>query len=237
MFSAAVILIGDEILSGRTVDKNLAYLAKLLGKKGIQIVEARVVKDDESAIIKALNELRGNDYVITTGGIGPTHDDITTASIAKAFKVPLVRNRKIAALLTKNSDSAAQNRARLKMADIPEGAELVENPLTGAAGFRIGNVYALAGVPEIMRVMGEAMFATLKGGKVVRSVEVPFDCAESAIAADLALLQKAYHRVAIGSYPRYFDGGQRAVNVVARSDDPALLKEVAAAIAAIRPHK
>ena len=236
MVSAAVVLIGDEILSGRTVDKNLAYLAGLLGGKGIQIAEARVVKDDEDAIVKALTELRHeNDYVITTGGIGPTHDDITTAAIAKAFKVRLVRNAHIVRLLTAGGDSKSQNRARLKMANIPEGAKLVENRLTGASGFYIDNVYALAGVPEIMRAMAQAMLPNLKGGEVVRSAELSFDCAESAIAAELAKVQSAHRRVAIGSYPRYFGGKKRGVNVVARCSDEGLLAEAVAAIGRIRP--
>lgn len=236
--SAAVILIGDELLSGRTTDKNLAYLADALGKRGIQIAEARVVGDDEPAIIRALDELRHrHDYVITTGGIGPTHDDITTAAIAKAFKVGLKRNEHIARLLNRPEDSADQNRARMKMADVPEGAKLVKNILTGASGFYIGNVYVLAGVPEIMREMVKAMLPNLEGGEVVHSKEVSFSCAESALSAQLARLQKRHPQVSIGSYPRYRDGKRKGVNVVARSKDETALAAAEAGLGELRPIK
>ena len=236
MVEAAVIIIGNEILSGRTKDKNLSYIATCLATKGIRLAEGRVIQDEKAVIVKTLRELsKRYDYVITTGGIGPTHDDITAPSVAAAFGVPLERNRAIAKILTRKGDTKAQNEARLKMADIPQGAELLENPVTGASGFCLANVYVLAGVPEIMQGMLAGVLARLKGGKPLYSEELAFaQCVESHIAKGLADIQRAYPEVSIGSYPK-FGGGKKGVNVVLRSEDKTLLAKATEEVKKLNP--
>ncbi|MEJ0010251.1 MAG: competence/damage-inducible protein A [Alphaproteobacteria bacterium] len=165
--TACLVIIGNEILSGRTQDRNLAHIAAELNEVGVRLVEARVIPDIEDTIVATVNEVRGKfDYVFTTGGIGPTHDDITAAAIAKAFGVKLVRDKAAEKLLTdlyRGTDKL--NEARLKMADVPEGSELIPNPVSTAPGFRVGNVYVMAGVPAIMQAMLKAVLPTLKGAR------------------------------------------------------------------------
>lgn len=231
--TAAVIIIGDEVLSGRTHDSNLPYLARRLGELGIRLVEARVVPDQRQAIMRAVNELRAqNDYVFTTGGIGPTHDDITAESIAAAFGVPWERNDEAWQILAEDyaKRGVAFNEARQRMAMMPRGAELVRCEAVAAPGFRIGNVFVFAGVPRIMQSMFEAVAPTLAGGTptVSRTVHA-IGALEGHIAERLAAIQAEHPTVAIGSYPFYRDPG--GVAIVARGTDEAA---VDAAISAVR---
>lgn len=228
--TAALIIIGNEILTGRTRDANLPYLAKRLDGIGVRLREVRVVPDDAAAIGAAVNELRAaHDYVFTTGGVGPTHDDITAASLAKAFGVPLERNAGAVALLEAYYDGRDLdlNEARLTMADMPVGAELIDNPVSGAPGFRIGNVFVMAGVPEIMQAMFEALSPRLKGGAPVHSRTVTVDLPEGAIAATLEDVERRHAGVEIGSYP-FYRGHAFGVKLVLRGVDEARL---AAAVA------
>lgn len=234
--SAAVVIIGNEILSGRTRDANLAYLAKGLNEAGIQLLEGRVIPDLEGVIVETVNALRRvYDYVITTGGIGPTHDDITAASIARAFGVPLERNaeavRRLEAYYARPDVSVALTEARLRMANIPRGAELVENPVSGAPGFRLGNVYVLAGVPSIMQAMFEALKPHLRSGVVMCSREITVFRPESEVAATLAGLQARYPDVDMGSYP-FVREGRFGTSLVLRAGEESRLAEAAAALEA-----
>ena len=212
VFTAALIIIGDEILSGRTQDKNTAYIAENLNKIGVRLGEVRVIPDDRQKIIGTVNEMRdtdngGHDYVFTTGGIGPTHDDITAESIAAAFGVELeLRDDAYAELLAYYKDESEITESRKKMAYIPKGGDLIDNPVSGAPGIKIGNVFIMAGVPRIMQSMFDAVAPTLKGGKAVISRSVTADLPESIIADGLAVIQKNYDDVSIGSYPKYQNG-------------------------------
>ena len=193
--TACLIIIGNEILSGRTVDANLPHLAKKLGEIGIRLAEARVVPDIEQEIVDAVNTCRAkHDYVFTTGGIGPTHDDITSAAVAKAFGLPFGRNPEAEALLLDYYPPEKVNEARLSMADTPEGAELIANPVSIAPGFRVENVYVMAGVPKIMQAMLDNVLPTLEGGAVVLSRSVTMFMPEGEIALHL--------KVASGRAPR-----------------------------------
>lgn len=218
--TAAMLIIGNEILSGRTQDLNLAYIAKRLNSVGVQVREARVVPDIEARIVETVNELRAKyDYVFTSGGIGPTHDDITAASIATAFGVKLHRHPEAVKLLEaayKGTDKL--NEARLKMADVPEGASLVQNSVTAAPGFAIGNVFVMAGVPKICQAMVEAILPSLKGGLEMHSTSISTNLPEGHIAASLTDLQSRYADIEIGSYPHFVDGGYRTT-LVFRSPD------------------
>ena len=231
--SACVIIIGNEILSGRTHDANLPYLAKALNGVGIRVMEARVVRDDERAIIEAVNECRAHyDYVFTTGGIGPTHDDITAASIAKAFSVPIKRDPRAVDLLTRHYAATNLNEARLKMAEVPEGASLIDNPVSSAPGFRIGNVFVLPGVPSILHAMVDGLVVTLRGGDPVLSRTISAFATESAIAAPLSSVQDAHPQVEIGSYP-FVRSGRFGTSLVLRSADHVALDAAAADVVAI----
>ena len=231
--TAAVVIIGNEILSGRTLDANLPYLAKALNVVGVRVMEARVVADDEGAIIAAVNSCRaGYDHVFTTGGIGPTHDDITSAAIAGAFGVPLIRHPVAVELLTRHYAATDLNEARLKMADIPEGAVLIDNPVSAAPGFHIGNVWVLPGVPRILQAMVDGLVATLRGGDPVLSRTISAFTTESGIAFALADVQRQHTRTEIGSYP-FVRSGRFGVSLVIRSTDPAALEAAAAAVAAM----
>jgi len=200
---AALVVIGDEVLSGRTDDANLNYLARWLNAQGIQLAEARVISDDETNIINAVNELRCCfDYVFTTGGIGPTHDDITSLSIARAFGCEMAENAEARKLL-EASRGGQMNEARLKMAMIPEGAELIYNRVSAAPGFRLDNVYVLAGIPAVMRAMLETLDGKLEGSQPVKSMTVTAYVGESGFAADLGQVQDTYPDTSIGSYPFY----------------------------------
>lgn len=219
--TAALVIIGNEILSGRTQDKNLAHLAVKLNEVGIQLREVRVVPDIESTIVATINECRAKfDYVFTTGGIGPTHDDITSASIAKAFGVKLHRHPDAEKALRAHYTAEQINEARLKMADVPLGAELIPNAVSTAPGFRMENVFVLAGVPKIMQAMLDAILPHLKGGATVLSVSITTNLPEGAIAQGLTDIQSRYPDIDIGSYPMY-ERGNLSTTLVLRSPDVA----------------
>jgi molybdenum cofactor synthesis domain-containing protein len=229
IITAAVLVIGDEILSGRTKDKNSGTIAEHLTAIGIQLKEVRVVPDDETEICAAVNALRVRyDYLFTTGGIGPTHDDITADSIAKALGLPIDVDPRAERMLAENyaRRGFVLTPARLRMARIPSGASLIPNHLSGAPGFRIGNVIVMAGVPEIMRAMLEAVTAGLRTGDKVLSVTIAVDRPESEIADVFAAHQKRYRDVAMGSYPRLRDG-KPVADLVLRSTDAERLTEAA----------
>ena len=199
---AALIIIGNEILSGRTQDKNLSYLANWLNEIGIQLSEVRVIRDEEKVIIDTVNHLRSEyDYVFTTGGIGPTHDDITSLSIARAFGVELEVNDKALSILKEYYKDGELTEARMKMTMIPVGAELVDNPVSKAPGFKMDNVFVMAGIPSIMQGMLEGARRFLKGGDVVKSMSIDVFTPESNVAQALTDLQNKYNDVEIGSYP------------------------------------
>ena len=232
VWTAALVVIGDEILSGRTEDKNVAQVAQWLNRQGIRLAEVRIVPDREPAIVAAVNALRSShDYVFTTGGIGPTHDDITVDSIAAAFGVPVVIHPEARRILEDyyRDRSPGLTESRLRMARVPEGAELIPNPTSGAPGVRIGNVFILAGVPNIARAMLEALDGRLEGGKPVVSVTVRANAAESDVAELLRQVQDEHAGVAIGSYPFYREGGYGA-DFVVRCDDQALASRCAEAL-------
>lgn len=223
--TASLLIIGNEILSGRTQDANLNYLATELSKIGIRFMEVRVVPDIEAMIVEAVNELRTRySYVFTTGGIGPTHDDITAASIAKAFGVKLIRQPDAVAALERFYANREEelNEARLKMAEVPETAELIENAVTLAPGFKVENVYVLAGIPRIMQAMFQAAKSELLHGSIVQSKELSGMLSESKIAADLTALQHKYPTTDIGSYP-FNENGKYGTSIVIRSDDETML--------------
>ena len=216
---AALIIIGNEILSGRTKDKNLAYLAEWLNEIGIQLYEVRVIRDDEKEIIDCVNLLRKKfDYVFTTGGIGPTHDDITTESIAKAFGVELETNSEALKILQGYYKKGDLNEARLKMTLLPIGAELVENPVTKAPGFKMDNVFVMAGIPSIMQGMLEGARVFLETGTKMSSKSIDVFMPESFVATELSQIQDNYLNVEIGSYPFNKDG-KFGTSLVMRSTD------------------
>jgi molybdenum cofactor synthesis domain-containing protein len=199
---AAFIIIGDEILSGRTADKNLNFLAQELTQIGINLMEVRVVPDLEEEIILAVNTLRKKfDYVFTSGGIGPTHDDITAVSIAKAFEDNLIKNQEAEQILINHYGKENVNNARLKMAFVPSKAKLLDNPVSSAPGFMIDNVIVMAGVPEIMQAMFFAAKKQLSTGNKILSQEIKTTLTESIIAQDLSDLQIEFEKISIGSYP------------------------------------
>ncbi len=230
--TAALLVIGDEILSGRTKDKNIGYIAEYLTAIGIDLREVRVVSDDEAAIVEAVNALRSrNTYLFTTGGIGPTHDDITADCVAKALGVAISHDpRAVAMLKERYANPEDLNEARLRMARIPHGADLIENPISKAPGFMVENVIVMAGVPAIMQAMLEGVIPKLKVGKKLLSVSVDSGgLPEGAYATGLGEVQKAHAGVIIGSYP-HFDG-QRFINqIVLRSRDETLLETAKAAV-------
>ena len=215
--TAAVLVIGNEILSGRTRDANINYLAIGLTEIGIRLLEVRVVPDVPARIIEAVNALRaGYDHVFTTGGIGPTHDDITAACIAEAFGVKLLRNERAVELLTRHYGGPEHlTEARLRMAHAPAGATLIDNPVSAAPGFQIGNVYVLAGVPRICQAMFDGLKGRLVGGDKIYSVTVSAHVGEGIIAKDLGLLQDRYADLDIGSYP-FFRQGRYGASFVLR---------------------
>ncbi len=228
--TAAIIIIGNEVLSGRTQDANLQFIATGLGEVGILLREARVIADVEAEIVAAVNELRSkHDYVFTTGGIGPTHDDITAASMAKAFGRKFGRNDEAEAILRAHYKPEDVTESRLTMADTPEGATLLENPVSRAPGFQIENVYVLPGVPSIMQAMFDGLKHRLKGGAPVLSKTVTAFIPESVVAPPLGELQDHRPDVSIGSYP-FFRDGKLGSSLVARSTDGGALEEVAEAI-------
>lgn len=219
--TAAVLIIGDEILSGRTQDTNLRDIARYLGAHGVDLAEARTVADVQEEIVAALNALRSRyDYVITTGGIGPTHDDITADAVAAAFGVALYEHPDIIAMMEARWGNEL-NAARRRMARVPEGGALVNNPVQGPPGFTIGNVFVLAGVPQIMRGMLQDVGPRLKGGAVVISRTLRVEgSGEGAVAAPLEAVAKAHPSLSLGSYPFYGQDGF-GTNLVVRGRDPA----------------
>jgi molybdenum cofactor synthesis domain-containing protein len=222
VWSAALAVIGDEILSGRTEDRNIAQVARWLDGQGIRLTEVRVVPDQEAAIVTAVNALRvAHDYVFTTGGIGPTHDDITVDSVAAAFGVPVVEDDEARAILERYYEARGLEltQSRLRMARVPKGSSLIDNPTSGAPGINIGNVYILAGVPNIAAAMLEALDGKLQGGKPIASVTVRAHAAESEVAALLKQVQDEHPGVSIGSYPFYREGGGFGADFVVRSED------------------
>ena len=233
--TAALLVIGDEILSGRTKDKNIGYIAEYLTAIGIDLKEVRVVSDDEAAIVEAVNALRArNTYLFTTGGIGPTHDDITADCIAKALNVGISHDpRAVAMLKERYANPEDLNEARLRMARIPDGADLIENPISKAPGFMVANVIVMAGVPAIMQAMLEGVTPKLKMGKTISSVSIDSGgLPEGAYATGLGEVQKAHAGVIIGSYP-HFDGQCFVNQIVLRSRDEALLEQAKTAVAAL----
>jgi len=231
--TAAVIIIGNEILSGRTQDANLREIAWSLGRWGIRVREARVIPDVEHTIVSVVNELREKyTYVLTTGGIGPTHDDITAECIAKAFGVPLVEHPVIASIIRQREAPPEIMASRLRMALVPEGADLIENSTGGPPGFFIGNVYVMAGIPAVMRAMLASLESKLTGGAVVQSRSVTVYLGESAIAAPMRELQSQYPDVDIGSYPFNREGRFGTV-LVARGTDVQRLDAVIARLSDI----
>ncbi len=231
--TAAVLVIGDEILSGRTQDTNSNHIARVLAALGIDLKQVRVVGDVEAEIVAALNALCGvYDFVFTTGGIGPTHDDITADAVAAAFGVGIGYHPEVYALLEARYPPGEFNDMRKRMARIPHGAALVTNPVSAAPGFHIGNVYVLAGVPMVMRAMMEQIAQELPGGVRVESITVEADIPEGTIAPGLAQLQKEHKDVAMGSYPFYREGKQQpfGAQLVLRSRDPRALERAALAL-------
>ena len=234
IITAALMVIGDEILSGRTKDKNIGYIAEYLTNIGIDLREVRVVPDVEEEIVDALNALRKrHTYVFTTGGIGPTHDDITADSVAKAFGVALPFHPEAIAIMQKRFGAAHLNEARMRMTRIPEGGELIVNKVSGAPGFRIGNVYVMAGIPSVMQAMLDEIAPTLKTGAKVLSETIRADAREGEIGTPLGEIARAYPDVAIGSYPFFDDQHGPNTNVVVRARDPARLAAAAAAVQAM----
>ena len=238
--TAAVLVIGDEILSGRTSDRNIGYIAAHLDRMGIRLAEARVVRDVAEEIVAAVNALRARyDYVLTTGGIGPTHDDITADAVAKAFGVGISENEEALARLRKRHGDAELNSGRRRMARIPDGATLIDNSVSQAPGFQIGNVFVMAGVPDIMHAMLDAVSPRLKGGKVLQIVNITTDIREGDAAEPLAALQAAHPQVSIGSYPFFREGGFGTI-IVCRSTDGgaarAAANEVVATFEALGAH-
>lgn len=223
--TAGVIIIGNEILSGRVEDKNLSYIAKNLELVGITVSEAIVIPDAEDVIISYVLDYSARfQYVFSTGGIGPTHDDITITSIAKAFNKKQERNAEAVDCMKRHYSSEQLTEARLKMADIPEGAALIENPISGVPGFYIENVYVLAGVPFIMRGMLDGLLEKLDGGAPVITASLSTNLPEVQFAEGLSKIQVEVLEVSIGSYP-YFKYGKQGVSIILRSTDKAILKK------------
>jgi molybdenum cofactor synthesis domain-containing protein len=234
--TAAVIVIGNEVLSGRTQDRNLVFLAERLAALGIPVAEARIIRDEEAAIVAAVDACRATyTYVFTTGGIGPTHDDITSAAIARAFGVQISRDPRAVRLLQQQYAADQLNESRLKMANIPQGAELLDNPVSRAPGFRLGNVFVLPGVPAIMRAMFDGLAPSLKGGPPVIARTISAFTTEGAIALPLGEIQAQHAGVEIGSYP-FVRAGRLGVSLVVRATDGAAVAQAAQAISAMLAH-
>ncbi|MEZ5549499.1 MAG: molybdopterin-binding protein [Pseudomonadales bacterium] len=228
--TACVLIIGNEILSGRTQDINLNHIALTLGGWGIQVREARVVPDVEGDIVDAVNAARQRyDYVFTTGGIGPTHDDITAACIARAFGVPLVEHPEIAALIRTRPAPPPVMAARLRMAQVPEGAQLVANTTGGPPGFSMDNVFVMAGIPSVMQAMLGSLEGKLRSGPMVRSRSVTAYLGESQIATALAEIQQQFPQVDLGSYP-FFRKERYGTSLVMRGTNPEALDAMLAAV-------
>jgi molybdenum cofactor synthesis domain-containing protein len=239
--TAAILVIGDEILSGRTKDRNVGYIAEYLTNIGIELREARVVPDVEEEIVAALNALRARyTYVFTTGGIGPTHDDITADAVAKAFGVSIDEDPRAVALMMERYAPGDLTPARRRMSRIPAGAALVDNPISKAPGFRLGNVIVMAGVPSIMQAMLDAAAPGLETGeKIIAETIEAGGIPEGRYGDALSVIAAAHPGVSIGSYPSFSDGRFRN-QIVVRAKDPAKIagarEAIAAMIAALREH-
>jgi molybdenum cofactor synthesis domain-containing protein len=225
IITAGVLVIGDEILSGRTKDKNIGFIAEYLTNIGIDLKEARIVTDDEDDIVAALNALRSRyTYIFTTGGIGPTHDDITADSVGKAFGVSVDYHPEVVARFRERYRNPGElNEARLRMARIPAGAELIQSATILAPGFKIGNVIVMAGVPSIMQAMMDIVAPTLRAGERMLSESVRGNCREGDIGTPLRAIAEAHPDTAIGSYPFLDENGQPNTSLVVRSRDQAKL--------------
>ena len=223
--NAAIIIIGNEILSGRTQDVNVVFLSKWLNELGIIVEEVRVIKDDEEVIVNCINEVKVKfKYVFTTGGIGPTHDDITSHSIAKAFKMTYGYHKEAYEILEKHYKKGEFNEGRKKMAKMPTEAKLIYNPSSGAPGFIVGNVYCLPGVPSILKSMVDGLKNEIVGGKKIYSQTVSLRTVESKIAFSLENVQRKFNNTEIGSYP-FFKKGRIGVSIVIRSTEKKLIRE------------
>ena len=223
--TAGILVIGDEILSGRTKDKNIGFIAEYLTNIGIDCKEVRVVSDDETAIVQALNALREHyTYIFTTGGIGPTHDDITADCVAKAFEVGISQHPDVVARFRLRFSEAELNEARLRMTRIPDGAELIDSATILAPGFKIGNVIVMAGVPSIMQAMMDIVAPKLKSGVRMLSESVRANAREGDIGTPLREIAAAHPETSIGSYPFLDDDAKPNTNIVVRSRDPEKLK-------------
>jgi molybdenum cofactor synthesis domain-containing protein len=236
IITAALLVIGDEILSGRTKDKNIGYIAEYLTAIGIDLKEVRVVPDEEPEIVAALNALRTRyTYVFTTGGIGPTHDDITAEAVAKAFDVPIDFDPRAVEILRARlaQTGGVMNEARMRMTRMPAGAELVHNKISAAPGFRIGNVIVMAGIPSVMQAMLDDVAPKLRTGAKMVSETVRADCREGDIGTELGAIAKANPDVIIGSYPFMDQNHIPNTNIVMRSRDPLRLAAVKTAIEAM----
>ena len=231
MNNACLIIIGNEVLSGRTQDLNLAFLGTRLNEIGVRLAEGRVIADDTKTIISTLNECRAKyDYVFTTGGIGPTHDDITSAAVAKAFGLPLIRNPEAVALLRQHyANPKDLNEQRMKMCEVPEGAILIDNPISKAPGYQIGNVFVLAGVPRIMQAMYEALKERLTHGEPMKSRTIVVFMGEGGLAKGLGDVQGEHSGIEIGSYP-FFRDGKLGTALVLRGVDQNALDEATEAV-------
>lgn len=230
--TAAMLTIGDEILSGRTRDANMPHLAEALAARGIDLREARVVPDVAAEIVAAVDALRARyDHVFTSGGIGPTHDDITADAVAAAFGVAIGVRDDARAILASNyaNPEVELNEARLRMARVPDGATLIDNPVSKAPGFSLGNVHVMAGVPAVFQAMVAGLLPTLTGGRPLLSETVRIDRPEGEIAGPLRLVAEAHPAVSIGSYP-FNRAGRFGAHIVARSEDPAALAAAAVAL-------
>ncbi len=235
IITAAMVVIGDEILSGRTKDRNIGHLADILATIGVDLKEVRIVPDEEDEIVAAVNAVRARyTYVFTTGGIGPTHDDITADAIAKAFGVPCEYDAKAYELLAKSfaSRNIEYTEARKRMARMPVGSVHIRNPISVAPGFNIGNVYVMAGVPSIFQAMLDNVVPTLKGGTVMLSESVTSPFGEGTIGGPLGDIQKANPDTVIGSYPKYLDG-KFWTELVVRSRSPENLAKAKSEIEAM----
>ncbi|MFP3920152.1 MAG: competence/damage-inducible protein A [Dichotomicrobium sp.] len=218
--TAGLIVIGDEVLSGRTRDKNIGHVAEKLTETGIQLKEVRIVADDQAAIVEAVNTLRERyDYVFTTGGIGPTHDDITADAIGAAFGLPVEMDPRAVDILQRHFRESQLTPARMRMTRMPAGAELIENPVSAAPGFSVENVYVMAGVPQIMQAMLDDVLPRLRAGQKILSRTIRVSGREGDIADILSEAQAAFPDIAIGSYPFHVDN-RFGVNVVLRGPDP-----------------
>lgn len=232
--TAALLIIGDEILSGRTKDRNIGYIAEYLTNLGIDLKEVRVVPDEEEEIVAAVNALRARyTYLFTTGGIGPTHDDITADCVAKAFGVPIDVDPRAVAVMRERFKPEELNEARLRMARIPQGGDLVHNSYNKVPGFRIGNVIVMAGVPVIMQHMLDAVAPTLRTGVKLLSETVRAGMREGDVGEALRAVAKAHPDAMIGSYPFWNESGEPDTNLVVRARDAGKLAEARAALEAM----